>query len=86
MGKSLNRMTQKLVDVPQKAADYWVKITPIDTGNAKRKTKLKGKHTIHAQYHYASYLDNGHSKQAPRGMLRPTKAFVARLIKQIMRK
>lgn len=82
---SLNKITSKLVNVPSKAHRHWVQITPKDTGNAKRSTSLQG-NVIKAKYNYATQLDNGHSKQAPRGMVKPTKEFLDRLIKNILRK
>ncbi len=45
--------------------------TPIRSGNAKRKTFLN-RTTIEADYPYARRLDEGYSKQAPRGMTEPT--------------
>jgi len=82
---SLNRIEKKMLNVPRKAYKYWLNITPKDTGNAKRKTKLK-KNTISAGYDYASYLDNGHSKQAKDGMSKPTKKYIDKLVKSIIRK
>jgi len=48
----------------------FVKLTPIDQGNARRRTKLQG-NTIVADYPYAGKLDEGSSKQAPKGMSEP---------------
>jgi predicted secreted protein len=48
----------------------FVKLTPIDQGNARRRTKLQGK-AIVADYPYAGRLDEGSSKQAPKGMTEP---------------
>lgn len=85
IGKDLQKKTSKLVDVPKQAYKYWKRITPKDTGNAKKKTVLR-KNTIKAGYPYASYLDDGHSKQAPNGMLKPTRDFINKLVSQILRK
>lgn len=85
IGSDLKKKVSKMVNVPKKAHGYFKKITPKDTGNARRKTTLR-KNTIKAGYNYASYLDKGHSKQAPRGMTTPTREFLNRLIKQILRK
>ena len=82
---SLNRIQKKMIDVPKKAYKYWLNITPIKTGNAKRKTKLR-KNTIIAGYDYASYLDAGSSKQAKDGMSDPTKIYLDKLVKSIIRK
>ena len=48
----------------------FVKLTPIDQGNARRRTKLQG-NVIMADYAYAQRLDEGYSKQAPKGMTEP---------------
>lgn len=85
IGSDLNKKTSKLVNVPKQAHKFFRKITPKDTGTARRKTILR-KNTIKAGYKYASYLDKGHSKQAPKGMTGPTRDFLNKLIKQILRK
>ena len=55
----------------------FVKNTPIDTGNARHHTTLKGAE-ITAAYPYAKRLDNGYSRQSPDGMVKPTvKAILA---------
>ena len=76
----------------------FVKNTPIaavNGGNARTNTRLQGL-TIHADYPYASVLNEGRgyrdgqmrgSDQAPQGMVEPTKEFaqkkIAELIKRI---
>jgi len=85
INKSILKMSKKLNNVPKQAFDYWVKITPKNTGNARRKTKFVKKNIV-ARYEYASYLDKGSSKKAPRGMSKPVKEFIDKLIKRIMRK
>lgn len=57
------------------------KITPRDTGNAQSKTVLNG-NLIEAKYPYAQRLDNGWSKQAPRGMVKPTLEYLRNYIKK----
>lgn len=83
---SLDRIVNELQTKVTKKAflEFRVK-TPIRTGNAKRKTKLKG-NTIHAAYPYASYLDEGRSKQAPDGMSKPTTELITKEIEKIFRK
>jgi hypothetical protein len=61
---------------PRQAEAKFKSLTPIDTGNARRKTKLVGNTTIEANYAYAQPLDNGHSKQAPQGMTKPFEQWV----------
>jgi hypothetical protein len=77
--KSVYNQVQAL---PQEAYNYFVSVTPIDTGNARSKTSLKGK-SIEANYAYADRLDKGWSKQAPQGMVKPTQDYINRRIRQI---
>jgi hypothetical protein len=65
----------------KEAYNYFVAITPIDSGNARRNTSLKGDE-IHASYPYAKRLDQGWSKQAPGGMTKPTEKFVGEYIRK----
>lgn len=58
----------------------FVKNTPIDTGNARRHTTLKGA-SIAANYPYAKRLDNGYSQQSPDGMVKPTIRAILAYIK-----
>ena len=82
---SLKRIEKELKGIPKKAHKFFVKTTPIDTGHARRSTKLKG-NKIHGKYHYASFLNVGWSKQAPDGMTNPVTRYINRLVKKIMRK
>jgi hypothetical protein len=61
--------------------DYFRKITPFKTGNAKRNTFLN-KDTIEATYPYARRLDEGSSAQARDGMTKPTEAYVQEWVKK----
>ena len=81
---SIAKMKAALQQLPKAAFQDWVKSTPIDTGNARRKTKLN-QNTIEAQYPYAQRLDQGYSKQAPNGMSEPVQKFIEREMKKIMR-
>jgi|APSaa5957512535_1039671.scaffolds.fasta_scaffold54997_2 hypothetical protein len=84
--RHLDKITKKLSnEIAPKAYAFWKKGTPIDTGNARRRTRLQGK-KIKAAYKYASYLDTGWSKQAPSGMSKPTTKYIHKLVKNIMRK
>lgn len=82
-------------NVMQKAYAYFKSITPVDTGYAKRNTKLVNSR-IEASYPYSGVLDKGRhmttrgmrgSKQAPQGMTEPTikkfKEWVRSFIKTI---
>lgn len=81
---SLKRMQQALKELPLSAFNEWQKNTPVNTGNAKRKTKLRG-NVIESQYSYAQKLDEGYSKKSPNGMSSPTHKFIERELKKIMR-
>lgn len=85
MSPSLGKMSVRLQKLPKQGFAYFRKITPKDTGNARRKTKLN-KNTIEARYPYAQRLDEGWSKQAPRGMVEPTFEYLDRITKRIVRK
>lgn len=63
------------------AYDYFKKITPIKGGNARRNT-VKGNNKINANYPYAGRLDEGYSKQAPKGMVEPTWEYLKDYIKK----
>ena len=75
----------KLSKLPGQAHKKWVEVTPKRTGNAKRRTKLRGD-TINADYGYAKPLDRGRSRQAPEGMSKPTERFIKRELDKILRK
>jgi hypothetical protein len=82
---SVIRQKGDMKGVPVQAHRYFQAITPKDTGNARSRTVLSG-NTILANYPYAVRLDKGWSKQAPKGMVEPTKRFIEQLIKQKLRK
>ena len=85
MTASLNRIQRQLESVPQEAFKVWVENTPKADGNARRKTRLVGS-TIEANYPYAKRLDEGSSKQAPRGMSKPTLEHIEKFVKRNLRK
>lgn len=82
---SLNRIERFLDSVPAKAHKFFVEQTPKDSGRARRSTKLQGD-TIRAAYPYATELDKGRSRQAPKGMTKPTTDYVNKLIRQGVKK
>lgn len=93
MTSSLKRIQKKLDNLPKEAYKEFVKNTPVKTGNARRKTKLKG-NTIEADYQYAQVLDKGRhmtsrgmrgSDQAPKGMSEPTEQFIQKRITEIIK-
>lgn len=85
MTASLDRIVKSIEGVPESAYAYWRSITPIRSGNARRRTRLAG-NEIQARYAYAEALDSGTSKQAPRGMSEPTTQYLDREYKKRIRK
>lgn len=81
------RMTQiqrEISTLVNKAYVYFRQTTPRDTGSAKSNTRLEGT-TIHADYAYATRLNNGYSRQAPEGMSKPTIEYLRKQIRKIKR-
>lgn len=75
---TLKSMQKKIDNIPTDAYKFFVKETPIRSGNARRNTVLNNKKkTINANYPYAQRLDEGYSKQSPQGMTEPTMDFIA---------
>ena len=91
--KSIQRMQElETVLTPQnlvnEAYPVFVKSTPIDTGNARRRTE-KHQDSIIANYEYAQVLEKGRgfrdgqmrgSQQAPKGMSKPTIDYIRQYI------
>jgi len=84
MTKDIERRQQQLTAVPAQAYEVFVKATPRDTGNARKKTRLRGE-TIEASYPYATRLDEGSSSQSPQGMTKPTEQFLQKTVNKIMK-
>jgi hypothetical protein len=80
--RSKKKAVQQL---PKRALEKFKAVTPVRTGRARRSTRLSNQ-TIHADYPYAQKLDEGHSKQAPQGMTKPTEAWVRKEFKKIFKK
>jgi len=83
--KKVGQLEERFKTLPQKAYAFWRKTTPIKTGNARRKTKLD-KDVIRARYPYAERLNDGWSKQAPRGMYLPTVEYIKKITNKFVRK
>lgn len=81
----LKQVTKDLDNLPELAYDEFVKTTPKRTGNARRNTSLR-KETITAEYAYAQRLDQGYSKQAPKGMIEPVTQFIEQQLSKTIRK
>lgn len=78
--KSIQR---QLRQVPQESLQEFRNLTPVDTGNARRKTTLN-RETIELNYPYAERLDTGWSKQAPKGMTLPFERWFRNKLRQIL--
>lgn len=87
----LLQIRKELQKVPAEGLIQYKKLTPIDKGNARRKTTLQGD-TIKADYAYAEVLDKGRhmtnrgmrgSEQAPQGMTKPFNKWFDERIKKI---
>jgi hypothetical protein len=81
----LKRAQQRIQALPAAAFEVFVENTPVQTGNARRRTRVQGR-TIRAQYQYAAVLDAGASRQSPQGMIKPTLAWLRRVYPKQFRK
>lgn len=90
----IERIKKDLAKVPAESLKEYRDLTPVDKGNARRKTVLRG-NTIQANYPYAQVLDEGRSKrdgqmrgstQAPQGMTRPWQQWFQKHIDNIMKR
>jgi hypothetical protein len=80
---NLNKKIQaELNKLPRETYKVFVKNTPKRSGNARSKTKLKGTEII-ADYPYAHRLNEGWSKQAPDGIVKPTEQYLLKRLKRI---
>lgn len=81
----ITRAQREIGQVAGEAFKIFRSHTPIRSGNARRKTVLKNKITILANYDYAVRLDQGASNQAPDGMTKPTEAYMKRTFDKILK-
>lgn len=86
ISKELERIKRDLIKLPNDSANELKRTTPIKSGNAKNKTTLKSKESIVADYPYATRLDNGWSKQAPKGMTKPFDTWIRNKVNKIFGK
>ncbi len=78
--KANKNLARDLID---SAGDFFIKQTPIRSGNARRNTDVQNsKKRIVADYPYSERLDNGWSKQAPDGMVKPTLDFIKKEVQK----
>ena len=78
------RIQKELNELHTDSLNEFKRLTPIDTGNARNRTRLSGK-SIFAEYPYAERLDNGYSKQAPKGMTEPFRKWLEQRIQRIFK-
>ena len=83
--RDLRALSREINDAVDDSMDetytYFKKVTPVRSGNARRNTRYsKSKHRISAAYAYAARLDDGWSKQAPRGMTEPSVQYLIKAL------
>lgn len=90
MAGEINKRIKEIEDatenkkLAEEAYKYFRGITPIRSGNARRNTALY-QDTIEANYPYAQRLDQGYSKQAPSGMVKPTEEYIKQYLQKVAR-
>lgn len=89
--KVFDKRMNELQDLPQEAMKKALPVTksntPIREGNARRRTKLSSdKLTINSNYSYASRLDDGWSRQSPRGFTKPTINALRSIVDKLVRR
>lgn len=83
--EDIKRIRRELRAYPAQALQEFRALTPVRSGNARRRTRLSGTSDILADYAYAERLDSGWSKQAPSGMTEPFERWVEKKTKTIFR-
>jgi hypothetical protein len=68
---SLGNIVKGINKFPQQALQKVIKLTPVKTGYARQHTKLVQNKTITGDYSYAGALNEGKSRQAPDGIVKP---------------
>lgn len=84
--KQLENFKKELKQLPKDALVEMKEITPIKTGNARRKTRLQSGNTLVADYPYAGELDDGRSKQAPDGITKPLDEWIGKEVEKIIKR
>jgi len=86
----LQKEINKAIDTStEETFKFFKQKTPVKGGNARRNTKYKeksNKTTIIGDYPYSGRLDEGYSKQAPRGMTKPSLKELEKVITKQFRK
>ena len=92
---ALKKIRQEVSNLPKALHQQMVQLTPEDTGNAKRRTRLVNNRRIEAAYAYAKVLDQGRrmtnrgmrgSVQAPKGMTSPLRDWYRKHIRTLLRR
>jgi hypothetical protein len=81
----ITKLKRELGAVPKAAVTEYQKLTPVKSGNARKRTTLRG-NTIQANYPYAQRLDEGYSKQAPKGMTKPWELWLQKYLDKLMKR
>ena len=86
----LQNKINKAIDIStEETYDFYKQKTPVKGGNARRNTKYKETSTkavITGDYAYAGRLDAGYSKQAPKGMNKPSLKELEKIIAKQFRR
>jgi hypothetical protein len=75
--RQMEKLKEELEDLPEAAHAEFIKNTPVRSGNARRNTQLRDTRII-ANYNYSQQLEDGGSRQAPEGMIKPTEQWIQR--------
>jgi len=85
--RQVDKLFGQIKDLPETVMEqggkFFKDTTPVRSGNARSNTKTNAKAknpVINAKYGYAGRLDEGWSKQAPRGMTGPTEDKLDQLV------
>lgn len=90
---ALRRIQRDINNLPKELHKKMVELTPVDTGNARRRTRLVNKR-IEARYGYAQVLNRGRhmtrrgmrgSLQAPKGMTGPLRQWYRNRVRALLR-
>lgn len=80
------RERKQLDELPEEVYKHFKAHTPIRTGRARRSTTLEKENVIFANYPYAQRLEDGYSRQAPDGMIKPAEAYFKKRLDQIFKR
>lgn len=78
----IQEVDRKVNRIKDHAHEEFRKITPIRTGNARSKTNRINR-GVEAAYPYANRLNDGYSRQAPKGMTDPTVEKIQQYVRKI---